>query len=104
MPFGLQPIHILIIILVAVLLFGATKLPEIGRGLGRSINEFKKGIKEIPGEFNQGMNDAPSSAETFQPSSIPQPDNNFCPHCGSRNVADAKFCNKCGSPLPVSQS
>lgn len=36
----------LLIILVLVLLFGAKKIPEIARGLGRSVNEFKKGIKD----------------------------------------------------------
>ena len=36
----------LLIILVLILLFGAKKIPEIARGLGRSVNEFKKGMNE----------------------------------------------------------
>ena len=39
------PFEILAILVVALLLFGANKLPEIGRSLGKSINEFKKALQ-----------------------------------------------------------
>ncbi|MCK4412901.1 MAG: twin-arginine translocase TatA/TatE family subunit [Candidatus Eisenbacteria sp.] len=38
--------EILLIVLVLVLLFGARKIPELARGLGRGITEFKQGIRE----------------------------------------------------------
>lgn len=38
------PFEILVILLVALLVFGASRLPEIGRSLGRTITEFKKAI------------------------------------------------------------
>jgi sec-independent protein translocase protein TatA len=47
---GLGWQEILILLLILVLLFGAKKLPEIGRGLGESIRNFKKAIK---GEENE---------------------------------------------------
>jgi sec-independent protein translocase protein TatA len=43
MPGGPELIIILIVIL---LLFGSTRLPQLARGMGKSINEFKKGIAE----------------------------------------------------------
>ena len=39
--------EILIILFVILLLFGGKKLPEIARSIGKSLNEFKKGIKEV---------------------------------------------------------
>jgi sec-independent protein translocase protein TatA len=36
----------IVLIIAVVVLFGATKLPEIARNLGRSSNEFKRGLKE----------------------------------------------------------
>lgn len=38
--------QILIVVLIVVLVFGAKKIPEIARSLGRSSGEFKKGLKE----------------------------------------------------------
>jgi sec-independent protein translocase protein TatA len=37
---------LLVILLILVLLFGATKLPQIGRGLGEGIRNFKRGVKD----------------------------------------------------------
>ena len=43
--FGLtQPSHIIIILLLALLLFGAKRLPEIGRSLGSGMREFKDSV------------------------------------------------------------
>lgn len=42
--------EILIILLVVLLLFGAKKIPELAKGLGRGIKEFKKGASEDDNE------------------------------------------------------
>lgn len=44
------PWQILIIALIILLLFGATRLSEIGKGLGEGIRNFKKGIQDDPNE------------------------------------------------------
>ncbi len=43
---GLGPQEILLIFLIIVLLFGASKLPELARSLGKAKGEFKKGMEE----------------------------------------------------------
>jgi sec-independent protein translocase protein TatA len=45
---GFGQLEILICALVFLLLFGGAKLPSLMRNLGRSVNEFKTGIKESP--------------------------------------------------------
>lgn len=45
--FGIGIQELLIILLICLLVFGAAKLPEIGRALGKTIKEFKKSIKSI---------------------------------------------------------
>ncbi len=45
--------ELLIILGILLLLFGSTKLPQLARGLGRSVNEFKKGLKGDENDQNQ---------------------------------------------------
>jgi len=44
MPFGIGPLELVVILLIVLVIFGAKRLPEIGRGLGSSAREFKEGI------------------------------------------------------------
>jgi sec-independent protein translocase protein TatA len=41
-----QPVHLLIIVGVALFFFGPTKLPELGKGLAEGIRNFKSGLKD----------------------------------------------------------
>jgi sec-independent protein translocase protein TatA len=41
-----QPMHLILILLIVLIIFGPGKLPELGAGLGKSIKEFKKALKE----------------------------------------------------------
>ncbi len=50
---GLQPWHWLIVIAVFVLLFGAKKLPDAARSLGKSMRIFKSEIKEMQSDGKQ---------------------------------------------------
>jgi sec-independent protein translocase protein TatA len=43
----LQPWHIIVLVVVAFLLFGAKRLPELGKGLGEGLKGFKEGLKGI---------------------------------------------------------
>ena len=43
----LSPTHLIFILLLAVLLFGAKRLPEIGRGLGKGMREFKDSVSGL---------------------------------------------------------
>ena len=43
--------EIILIVLVVLLLFGAKKIPELARGIGKGMSEFKKGIKDVEKEI-----------------------------------------------------
>lgn len=49
---GLSPYHILLILVVALIFYG-NRLPEVARSLGRSINEFKRGMRDINDDFDR---------------------------------------------------
>ncbi len=46
--FGLGATELIIILIIVVILFGATRLPEIGKGIGEAIKNFKKSTSEQP--------------------------------------------------------
>jgi TatA/E family protein of Tat protein translocase len=106
LPFGIQPWHIIVIVLVAFLIFGANKLPEAGRSLGRTLSEFRKGTKEAAEGFKEEVNKpgpAPASPvpAPFQELTQPaRPTGNFCIQCGTPNLPEARFCANCGAKLP----
>jgi len=43
--------EIILILLVVLILFGAKKIPELAKGLGKGMSEFKKGLKEVENEI-----------------------------------------------------
>lgn len=49
MPFGLHLPELIIVLVVALLIFGPKKLPEMGSAIGKSIKEFRKGMHELSG-------------------------------------------------------
>jgi len=50
---GLGPTEILVILLIVLLLFGAKRIPEVARGLGKGLQEFKKAAKDIQKDIDQ---------------------------------------------------
>ncbi|MEI7934439.1 MAG: twin-arginine translocase TatA/TatE family subunit [Chlorobiaceae bacterium] len=57
--FGLGGQELVLILLIILLLFGAKKLPELARGLGKGMKEFKKAQTEIEEEFSKAGNETP---------------------------------------------
>lgn len=62
--FGLGGPELFLIFGVVVLLFGATKLPELAKGLGKSIKEFKKASAEADEEIASAKTETKAPAKT----------------------------------------
>lgn len=72
---SLGPSELLIIFMIVLLLFGAKKLPELARGLGRGIKEFQNASREIQDEITKAADyEAPrqsqQTSQTRQESSV----------------------------------
>ena len=53
--------ELVVIALVVVIFFGAKKIPEIARGFGKGIREFKDATREIKSEIEEGAKDTPKN-------------------------------------------
>ena len=60
--FGLGAQELLLILVIILVLFGAKRIPEIARGLGKSMSEFKKGVRSIDAELKDVMDDDSSDS------------------------------------------
>jgi sec-independent protein translocase protein TatA len=58
-----QPMHLLVILGIALLVFGPKKLPELGKGLGQGISGFKSALKDDDPQPPQSKPQPPQSKE-----------------------------------------
>ena len=61
--FNLGPWEILLILVVVLILFGAKRLPELARGLGLGINEFRDAVDSSKKEIIDGLETEPESSK-----------------------------------------
>jgi sec-independent protein translocase protein TatA len=71
---GIGGPELLMIFFVILLLFGGDKLPELARGLGKSVREFKKATSGVEAEIKKALEAPPESAKPMlENKSEPEP-------------------------------
>lgn len=76
---ALQPLHLVVILAIVLVIFGAGRLGEVGSALGKGMKDFRSSVEKEP---------ATTGATRF------------CTQCGSSAALEARFCPKCGAALP----
>jgi sec-independent protein translocase protein TatA len=56
---GLSGGELVLVLIVVLVLFGAKRIPEFAKGLGKGINEFKKASREVTDEIERAVDDSP---------------------------------------------
>jgi sec-independent protein translocase protein TatA len=54
------PETLMIVLVLALIIFGPKKLPEMGKSIGKGLQEFRKAQMDVQRELREGMNDTPS--------------------------------------------
>lgn len=67
-----QPLHLIIILAIALIIFGPGKLPELGKGLGKGIKEFKKAMQDATKEINVTPEPKETPKEITSPTAVEQ--------------------------------
>lgn len=57
--------HLGLVLVIALLVFGPKKLPEIGKELGKAIREFKRASRDVMDSFHDAMEDRPHPVSTY---------------------------------------
>jgi sec-independent protein translocase protein TatA len=64
--------EMVVILAVVLMLFGAKKLPELAKGLGQGIREFKKATREVTDEVSHAMDETPAPQRRLPPTTTVQ--------------------------------
>jgi sec-independent protein translocase protein TatA len=91
MGFLSEPTHWIFILILLFVLFGAKRLPELGKGLGEGLKGFKEGMK--------GITDPPAVAPTLQQTATQAPPTVSVPVETGSGKVDMEYvvCSRCGS-------
>lgn len=84
--FGLGPTELIIIAIIVLLIFGAKRLPDVGKGLGGAIREFKNVKKELSSEPESQPKEE-AGAKSSEPAKAP-------------STIEAKVANKVADHVP----
>jgi sec-independent protein translocase protein TatA len=85
--FGLGMPELVVILVIALLVFGAGRLPEVGSSLGKAIRGFKEAADKKEPEPASPKGEVTGAA------------GKFCPHCGKGVPTEAVFCSNCGKKI-----
>lgn len=108
MGLGFGPGELVILLVIALVVFGPGKLPQIGGAVGKSVRDFRKATGEVTREFNESVDAVKQPIEQIKrmPSDLmsgaaagtPAPAT-ACPQCSEPNPPGLKFCGHCGAQL-----
>jgi TatA/E family protein of Tat protein translocase len=92
-----NPLHLVILLVVVLIIFGPGKLPGVGAALGKSVREFKKASTED--DTTSAARPSPSYLAAPTPAGSAAVAGAPCPECGHENQAGARFCSSCGATI-----
>jgi sec-independent protein translocase protein TatA len=73
MPFGFHGFDLIVILIIALIIFGPRKLPEIGGAVGKSIREFKKATSEVVEQVQTPQTPEPKRIPSTPSSAVATP-------------------------------
>jgi sec-independent protein translocase protein TatA len=73
MPFNIGPGELIIVLIIALIVVGPGKLPDVGSALGKSIREFRKAATDVKETTSLDATPAPAPAPAPAPVAAPSP-------------------------------
>jgi sec-independent protein translocase protein TatA len=89
--FGISFEELIVLLILALILFGPEKLPEYAEKLGRLVAKVRQSSQEVTQQFHEAYHSY-TPPNPLQEEAAPS----FCTHCGQRLEQEFAFCPKCG--------
>jgi sec-independent protein translocase protein TatA len=88
--FNVGPTELMVILVLALIVFGPKKLPEMGKSIGKGLREFRKAQTEIRREISDGLKDtpAPQPGSTVPEAGAPRSDGQGAGIADGRGASD----------------
>ena len=94
-----SPEQLLVILAILLLIFGPSKLPQLGASMGKTIKAFRESAKEGMAEPASASSAAAQTTTLASQQAAPSADAVACPQCGAPGKSDAQFCTRCGAKI-----
>ena len=96
--FGIGAGELLLIMVLALLVIGPERLPEVASQVGRTVSDFRRQASQLTSEFQRSLEDAAQERKE-QRAAGTRLAGPYCPRCGAQAGASARFCSSCGASL-----
>ena len=96
---NLGPMELIVILVVALLIFGPKNLPKLGKSLGQTVKNVREGMEGDMDDETKKVEASKATEVVADTDADVEGDVVFCSKCGAKNAAEAAFCSKCGAKL-----
>ncbi|MFZ0215516.1 MAG: twin-arginine translocase TatA/TatE family subunit [Candidatus Dormiibacterota bacterium] len=70
MPFGFHPAYLLILLAIVLIIFGPSKLPQLGSAVGKTMKEFRKATDDVQDEIKTAVERQDADGEKSKVSNV----------------------------------
>ena len=96
--FGLGPTELIVILLVALVIFGRSRLPKVGESIGQALRAFRESADKVAEEIKRPPEEKPEAVTAKKEAPLlPDDGPRRCPSCGDSVEAGKVFCGSCGT-------
>ncbi|HZR37497.1 MAG TPA: Sec-independent protein translocase protein TatB [Nevskia sp.] len=93
--FGIGAGELLLIMVLALVVIGPERLPEVAGQVGRTVADLRQQANQLTSEFHRSLEGAVQERQEARIAGA-APVSAFCASCGARLMEDARYCSSCG--------
>ncbi len=94
--FGIGLPELFLILVLALVVLGPERLPEVASQLGRTVGELRRQAAQLSAEFQQSLE---AAAQERKQQRLGAAGARYCPSCGAATTEGARYCASCGASL-----